>query len=415
MVGILQGETIPSDRKSEDSHRGTEKKYPYKFLFAQILTTNKIINEYIQHIMAVTISTNELKETLELTPSTQNIMLVGKHGIGKSEILTSYFQSQGLKVVTLFLGQMSDPGDIIGLPSKVEAKDANGNVTAQTDFTPPYWFPIDGKPIVLFLDELNRARPEILQTVMDLTLNRKLAGKDLPEGSRVIAAVNDGDEYQLTDLDPALVSRFNIYEFRPTVEEWLNWAAGAGLDERVINFIQDNPTWLDGDSDDKKRDYRRLDKSADRRAWKKVSDIMKNVDTIKDIHKRVIAGIVGAGAAAVFIRSAQQRNVITGKDLLLKYDKTMKTVEKYQLHEFAILNESVFRFLQNAKLDDREKTLAAKNLGQYIDFLRVNKKKEALANFTSIFEKGAYEQAIVFMVVNAAEVYDMLNEFVEKL
>ena len=365
--------------------------------------------------MAVTISTDELKETLELTPSTQNIMLIGKHGIGKSEILTSYFQSQGLKVVTLFLGQMSDPGDIIGLPSNVEAKDANGNVTAQTDFTPPYWFPIDGKPIVLFLDELNRARPEILQTVMDLTLNRKLAGKDLPEGSRVIAAVNDGDEYQLTDLDPALVSRFNIYEFRPTVEEWLNWAVGAGLDERVINFIQDNPTWLDGDSDDKKRDYKGLDKSADRRAWKKVSDIMKKVDTIKDIHKRVIAGIVGAGAAAVFIRSAQQRNVITGKDLLLKFDKTMKTVEKYQLHEFAILNESVFRFLQNAKLNEREKKLAAKNLGQYIDFLRTNKKKEALANFTSIFEKGTYEQAIVFMVVNAAEVYDMLNEFVEKL
>ena len=365
--------------------------------------------------MAVTISTNELKETLELTPSTQNIMLVGKHGIGKSEILTSYFQSQGMKVVALFLGQMSDPGDIIGLPSKVEAKDANGNVIAQTDFTPPYWFPIDGKPIVLFLDELNRARPEILQTVMDLTLNRKLAGKVLPEGSRVIAAVNDGDEYQLTDLDPALVSRFNIYEFRPTVEEWLNWAVGAGLDERVINFIQDNPTWLDGDSGDKKRDYQGLDKSADRRAWKKVSDIMKKVDTIKDIHKRVIAGVVGAGAAAAFICSAQQRNVITGKDLLLKYDKTMKTVEKYQLHEFAILNESVFRFLQNAKLDEREKKLAAKNLGQYIDFLRVNKKKEALANFTSIFEKGTYEQAIVFMVVNAAEVYDMLNEFVEKL
>ena len=349
------------------------------------------------------INISELKDTLELTPSTQNIMLVGKHGIGKSEILTSYFKSKGMKVVTLFLGQMSDPGDIIGLPSKVEKKDADGNVTPQTDFTPPYWFPVDGKPIVLFLDELNRARPEILQTVMDLTLNRKLAGKALPEGSHVISAVNDGDEYQLTDLDPALVSRFNIY------------AAGQGLDERVINFIQDNPTWLDGDSDDRKRNYQGLDKSADRRAWKNLSDIMLKIDTIKDIHKRIIAGIVGAGAAAAFIRSIQQHNAITGKELLLKYDKTMKTVEKYQLHEFAILNESVFRFLQNAKLDEREKKLAAKNLGQYIDFLRTNKKKEALANFTSIFEKGTYEQAIVFMVVNAAEVYDMLNEFVEKL
>lgn len=358
------------------------------------------------------INTSELMETLELTPSTQNIMLVGKHGIGKSEILTSYFKSKGMKVVTLFLGQMADPGDIIGIPSKVEKQNADGNTTSHTDFTPPYWFPQDDQPIVLFLDELNRARPEILQTVMDLTLNRKLAGKALPEGSHVISAVNDGDEYQLTDLDPALVSRFNIYEFKPTVEEWLNWAASQGLDERVINFIQDNPTWLDGDSGS---EYKGLEKSADRRAWKHVSDIMLKVDVINDIHKRIIAGIVGPGAAAVFIRSAQQHNVITGKDLLLKYEKTMKTVEKYQLHEFAILNESVFRFLENNKFNEREKKLVAKNLGQYIDFLRTNKKNEALANFTSIFEKGTYEQAIAFMVVNASEVYDKLNEFVDTL
>ena len=361
--------------------------------------------------MSIIINISELKETLEFTPSTQNIMLVGKHGIGKSEILTSYFNSKGMKVVTLFLGQMADPGDIIGIPSKVEKQDADGKATSRTDFTPPYWFPQDDQPIVLFLDELNRARPEILQTVMDLTLNRKLAGKALPEGSHVISAVNDGDEYQLTDLDPALVSRFNIYEFKPTVEEWLNWAVSQGLDERVINFIQDNPTWLDGDSSD----YKGLEKSADRRAWKHVSDFMLKVKVIKDIHKRIIAGIVGAGAAAAFIQSTQQHNLITGKDLLLKYDKVIKTVEKYQLHEYAILNESVFRFLENTKLNEREKKLAAKNLGQYIDFLRTKKKKEALANFTSIFEKGTYEQAIAFMVVNATEVYDKLNEFVDTL
>ena len=361
--------------------------------------------------MSIIINISELKETLEFTPSTQNIMLVGKHGIGKSEILTNYFNSKGMKVVTLFLGQMADPGDIIGIPSKVEKQDADGKATSRTDFTPPYWFPQNDQPIVLFLDELNRARPEILQTVMDLTLNRKLAGKALPEGSHVISAVNDGDEYQLTDLDPALVSRFNIYEFKPTVEEWLNWAVSQGLDERVINFIQDNPTWLDGDSSD----YKGLEKSADRRAWKHVSDIMLKVKDIKDIHKRIIAGIVGAGAAAAFIQSTLQHKAITGKDLLLKYDKVIKTVEKYQLHEFAILNESVFRFLENTKLNEREKKLAAKNLGQYIDFLRTKKKKEALANFTSIFEKGTYEQAIAFMVVNATEVYDKLNEFVDTL
>ena len=361
--------------------------------------------------MSVTINITELKKTLELTPSDQNIMLVGKHGIGKSEILTNYFNSKGLKVVTLFLGQMADPGDIIGIPSKVEKQDAAGKSTSHTDFIPPYWFPQDGQPIVLFLDELNRARPEILQTVMDLTLNRKLASKALPEGSHVISAVNDGEEYQLTDLDPALVSRFNIYEFKPTVEEWLNWAVSEGLDERVTNFIQDNPTWLDGDT----KEYNGLEKSADRRAWKHVSDVMLKVDEIRDIHKRIIAGIVGVGAAAAFIQSAQRSNVITGKELLLKYDKTIKTVERYQLHEYAILNEAVFRFLENATLKEREKKQAAENLCKYIDFLRTKKKREALANFTAIFEKGTYEKAVSFMVVNAPAVYDMLNEFVDTL
>ncbi len=365
--------------------------------------------------MAISLNTIELKETLNSTPATHNIMLIGKHGIGKSEILTAHFQKQGTRVVTLFLGQMSDPGDIIGLPTKLESTDGNGKKVSQTHFTPPYWFPVDGKPIVLFLDELNRARPEILQTVMDLTLNRKLAGKALPEGSRVISAVNDGDEYQLTDLDPALVSRFNIYEFRPSVEEWLNWAAANKLDERVITFIQNNPLWLDGNPDNKKLDYQGLEKSADRRAWKRVSDIMLHVNTITDVHKRIIGGVVGAPAAAAFIRSAMHSNAITGKDLLLKYAKTIKQVEKYQLHEFAILNESVYRFLEHAKLDADDKQLAAKNLRQYIHWLRTNNKKEALANFTSIFEQGTYSEAIVFMVVNASEVYDMLTEFVKQL
>jgi hypothetical protein len=142
---------------------------------------------------------------------------------------------------------------------------------------------------------------------------------------------------------------------------------------------------------------------------------MLKVDDIKDIHKRIIAGIVGAGAAAAFIQSAQQRHAITGKELLLKYDKTIKTVERYQLHEYAILNEAVFRFLENATLKEREKKQAAENLCKYIDFLRTKKKREALANFTAIFEKGTYEKAVSFMVVNAPAVYDMLNEFVDTL
>ena len=54
-------------------------------------------------------------------------------------------------------------------------------------------------------------------------------------------------------------------------------------------------------------------------------------------------------------------------------------------------------------------------IDKYITFLRTKKKREALANFTNIFEKGTYEKAIAFMVVNASSVYDMLNEYVDSL
>ena len=46
----------------------------------------------------------ELRQLLDITPAEHNLMLVGNHGIGKSEILTSYFSQKGMTVVALFLG-----------------------------------------------------------------------------------------------------------------------------------------------------------------------------------------------------------------------------------------------------------------------------------------------------------------------
>ena len=217
--------------------------------------------------MPVNINSTELHRVVETTPEHHNIMLIGKHGIGKSQIIENYFVKLGKKVVTLFLGQMSDPGDLIGLPILDSASN-------KTDFRPPWWFPDNNEPVVLFLDELNRARPEILQCVMDLTLNKRLNGKKLPAGSRIITAVNDGEEYQLTDLDPALVSRFNIYNFTPTVAEWLLWAAEQKIDSRIIDFIEKNPDCLDSNA----KEFAGLEKTADRRSWQRVSELIAKIE-----------------------------------------------------------------------------------------------------------------------------------------
>ena len=354
--------------------------------------------------MAIAINSKELETLLEVTPSWQNIMLTGRHGIGKSQILTHYFESKGMRVVALFLGQMSDPGDLLGLPTKDEA-------TGKTAFMPPYWFPVDGQPVVLFLDELNRARPEILQTVMDLVLNRKLAGRLLPEGSRIISACNDGDEYQLTDLDPALVSRFNIYTFRPTVEEWLLWATRKGLDERVINFIQTNPELLDRSGDTKEEQG--LEKDPDRRAWEKVARVMEHISDPKQVHQKIVAGIVGVQAAARLFLSLQ-KELLTPQELLTDFKRAKQQLDKYQLHQLSLVNDTLCRFFETEQLETMERTLVRENLKAYHDYLFKNH-REAYAHFVSLIDGTGYKRMLQFINKELPKTYKQIIEFIQSL
>ena len=337
----------------------------------------------------INITTTELLSLLDITPADQNLMLVGNHGIGKSEILTDYFSGKGMKVVPLFLGQMSDPGDLIGIPNR-------NDTTGKTEFMPPYWFPLDGKPVVLFLDELNRARPEVLQTIMDLALNRTLAGRKLPDGSRIISAVNAGDQYQLTDLDPALVSRFNVVTFRPTAQEWLLWADRVGVDARVRDFIRENPMWLDKNPDAKEGADTGLDKTPDRRGWKRVSDILKTAGDISPIVTKAIAAIVGPKAASALAGSVSARKILSGREVLQNFEKHLPTLKGYELHQLSVVNDGIFRHLEVENLSGQARENAKRNIDAYFTFLS-KEKKEAAAHFANLYVQGTYPKAVSFM------------------
>jgi len=340
----------------------------------------------------ININATELVQVLDSTPATHNVMLVSDHGMGKSEILTAYYEAKGMPVVALFLGQMSDPGDILGLPVKDEA-------TGRTDFMPPYWFPVDGKPIVLFLDEINRARPEILQTVMDLCLNRKLGGRKLPEGSRVIAAVNEGQQYQVTDLDPALVSRFNILNFRPTVQEWLLWAKKQHVDGRVIDFIQENQGWLDRNPDAREGIDTGLDKGPDRRAWKRVSDIILGRPDVDIVTAKAIASVVGNKAASVFMETLSRKKIVSGKEVAYSYAKVESKVKQYELHQLSVINDGIYRTLEVEKVAEKDVENVSKNLEAYFDML-IKEKKEAAAHFATLYVQGTYPASVKFIATN---------------
>ena len=161
------------------------------------------------------------------------ILLRGRHGVGKSCVVYQTAAELGLPVVERRASQMTE-GDLVGLPS------TDGNVTS---FNPPDWYSeACNKPVVLFLDEIDRATTEVRQGIFELTDSRKLNGHVLHPETLVFAAVNGGEhgaQYQVGEMDPAELDRWTVFDVEPTVEDWLSWANG-NVDGVVWDFINQN-------------------------------------------------------------------------------------------------------------------------------------------------------------------------------
>lgn len=169
-------------------------------------------------------------------PPDISVLVKGPTGIGKSHIFHQIGKEIGLEVLDRRLSYMTE-GDLIGLPELVDGT---------TRFAPVNWF-IEAcrEPRVLFFDELNRATLEVQQCAFQIVLDRELNGHKLHPETRVYAAVNEGSEYQVTEMDPALLRRFWSIDLEPTTDDWLEWATTKGnIDLLIVNFIKKYPARL---------------------------------------------------------------------------------------------------------------------------------------------------------------------------
>lgn len=288
-----------------------------------------------------------LKETfsiISITPPEQPILLEAIHGVGKSESITEHFGKLGYKVICLFLGQMSDAGDILGLPMRREV-----DGITHTDYAPPLWWPKDtDEKILLFLDELNRARPEIHQVIMDMVLNRKLAGKSLPKNTRIIAAINpsNADEgiYQVEDLDPALMDRFNKILFRPTFDEWLDWAMSMKVNPKVMGFLHKNQSLIDPPSG---KEYRVGMVYPSRRSWKRVSDIINaNPNIDEKLLMATLFGIVGDVATSTFLKYWKENKQISVGKIFTDYKSVKDEIKLSSIQDLIVINREICNWFQ---------------------------------------------------------------------
>jgi len=179
-----------------------------------------------------------LKVAPLVTDVRKPILLRGRHGVGKSQIVYQFAAAIELPVVERRASQMTE-GDLIGLPS-VDA--------GRTSWNPPDWFKdACEQPVVLFLDEVDRATIEVRQGIFELTDSRKLNGHNLHEDTLIFAAINGGEhgaQYQVGDMDPAELDRWTVFDVEPSIEDWLEWGK-ENVSQLTWDFVNQNRQHLE--------------------------------------------------------------------------------------------------------------------------------------------------------------------------
>lgn len=242
--------------------------------------------------------------------------IIGKHGIGKSSVISQYAKENGYSFHPFFLGQMSDTGDILGLPEF--DRDSNGKAVS-TSFIHPAKLP--KKPLsILFFDELNRASKDLLQAIFQLALEGTIHDYTLPEDSAIIMAMNPAtDDYSVLDFaDKAFADRFVHINLDPTHEEFHSYMSSRYGTSPVSEFLRQQTKLLE-EADLKAVSLDFVKPS--RRSWDRLQKL-ELTGMPENLFREAGMGIVGTAAMIAYSSWKEtQIRIVEGKDIIENYSK----------------------------------------------------------------------------------------------
>lgn len=281
------------------------------------------------------------------------VLMRGRHGIGKSQVVYQLAKSMSLPVVERRASQMTE-GDLVGLPV------VSGN---STKWNPPDWFKYAcDNACVLFFDEVDRATTEVRQGLFELTDSRKLNGHKLHKDTVIFAAVNGGKHganYSVADMDPAELDRYSVFDLEPTVEDWLTWAKERVAGE-IYDFIFQNPKHLEHNGEiepnkvyPSRRSWDRLNKTL------ALSGVLDN-GASPELYT-ISAAFVGMEAAVALNDFVQNYNKQVTVDDLLN-GKIFKVVDKMDLNQH---NQLIEKLSDSGKLNEVLPADMIGNLAEY--------------------------------------------------
>ncbi len=308
------------------------------------------------------------------------IMIRAKHGVGKSELVKSFNKDIAkilypnkddrakaydgnadyiYPIVERRASQMADAGDLMGLPFQ------EGETT---QFKPMKWFyEACIKPCLLFVDEVDRGNQEVRQAFFEMTDSRKIAGHALHPDTIIFACVNGGigeTAYQVGDMDPAELDRWTVYDAKPSVNDWLDYAKDKVASE-IWDFIKQNPSFLEHD-----KDFEPNKVYPSRRSWMRFNTVVKDTDFIVNVAEKEKAmllyhladGTLGNETAISFQDFCKNyKRQVSVEDIIVKGD--FKNAKKLEINQhMAIIDKFGEHDLFKAAMEQKH----ADNLGRYL-------------------------------------------------
>ncbi|MCF8237648.1 MAG: AAA family ATPase [Saprospiraceae bacterium] len=193
------------------------------------------------------ISPTELLSVLDLTMTYHTtegyrdrqrlpLCIWGQPGVGKTEIVQTYARSRNIPLVVIHPAQFEEMGDLLGMPFR------EGH---QTHWAPPAWVPTVAGPGILLLDDLNRADARILNGLLALLQDGRLASWELPDQWVIVATANPQMMHMsVTHMDEAITGRMQHVHLQFDRQSWFSWARDQHFDITGLSFLARYPELL---------------------------------------------------------------------------------------------------------------------------------------------------------------------------
>ena len=177
------------------------------------------------------------------------------------------------------------------------------------------------KPILFFIDELNRTEQQTMKELMNILLNRNVNGYDIPWWVSIVSAVNPSSQnstYSTNEIDDAQRDRFLKIKVDARLDDWIDYA----LDKRLNQDIIEGIAVAEAIFMHKEKGYEDMDEmTPSPRSWEMVSYIYESIDKFnhtkflsaedkkeeRDDLRTLIAAKVGPTAARTILENINNK------------------------------------------------------------------------------------------------------------